>query len=289
MSIQIPESTLPADTAERASEAHHACEHTHGTVADLLSLIPGPVLDKAKGDPFITLSPRAAKAWLALFAHARTHGTWRPRSIDPSRPELTEDQQFTLTAHWTVAGLGHAMGVNRDTAGKALQELVAGGWVRREDPRDKGQFGGIDYCFTAPTNVTQADKTRVAEGLKKRGVEYKSFEYRVAARVLDGQEIKRVRQDVKLEISTEQADLAGDEKKAVELASKIVLRRMETTMALNEWQVERLELIPWWKENFGEGGDTMTVQQLIDNLQGLQPDALVFVIVTTAKGRGSYR
>jgi hypothetical protein len=202
-----------------------ACNHTHGTVEDLLSLIPDPKPCKAKGDPFITLSPRAAKAWLALLAHAQQHGTRRPRPVDPFRPELTEGQQFTLTAHWTVAGLGYALGVNRETAGKALHELVEGGWLRREDLRNKGQFGGIDYCFTIPTTVTQADKAKVKNGLKKRGVEFKSYEWQTAARVLDEQEIKRVQQDVQLEIATEKADLAGNEDEAIDLASKAVLRQ----------------------------------------------------------------
>jgi hypothetical protein len=124
-----------------------------------------------------------------------------------------------------VAGLGYVLGVNRDTAGKALHELVEGGWLRREDPRNKGQFGGIDFCFTTPSAVTQADKAKVVDGLKKRGMEFKSYEWRTAARVLDEQEIKRVQQDVQLEIATEQADLAGDEDKAIDLASKSVLRQ----------------------------------------------------------------
>jgi hypothetical protein len=37
-----------------------------------------------------------------------------------------------------------------------------------------------------------------------------------------------VQQDVKLEIATEQADLAGDEDKAIDLASKAVLRQRMT-------------------------------------------------------------
>jgi hypothetical protein len=169
---------------------HHACNPTHGTVEDLLSLVPAPVPAKAVGDPFLTLSGRAAKAWLAAFAHAQGHGTWRPRPVDPLRPELTQGQQYTLTSHWTVAGLAYAMGVNRDTAGKALQERVAGGWLRREDPRNKGQFGGIDFCFTTPTAITQADKAKVMEALKKRGVEFKGYKWRTAARVLEDEDIK---------------------------------------------------------------------------------------------------
>ena len=117
------------------------------------------------------------------------------------------------------------MGVNRDTAGKAMQELVEGGWVRRESPRNKGQFGGIDYSFRVPVGVTQADKAKVAQGLKKRGVEYRGYACRAAARVLTDNEIKRVKQDVELEIETEQAELAGDEEKATELASMSLLRR----------------------------------------------------------------
>jgi hypothetical protein len=114
---------------------------------------------------------------------------------------------------------------NRDTAGKALQELVEGGWVRRESPRNKGQFGGIDYSFRVPVGVTQADKAKVAQGLKKRGVEYRGYACRAAARVLTDNEIKRVKQDVELEIETERAELAGDEEKATELASMSLLRR----------------------------------------------------------------
>jgi hypothetical protein len=116
----------------------HAYIFAHGTVEDLLLLVPRPVFGKEKGDPFLTLSPRAAKAWLALFSHARMHGTWRLRPVDPLRPELTESQQFTLTAHWTVASLGYALGVNRDTAGKALQELVEGGLAATGRPSQQG-------------------------------------------------------------------------------------------------------------------------------------------------------
>ena len=206
-------------------KVNHACERTHGTAGELLSLVPAPSPDKDRGDPFLTLSPRGAKAWLALFSHARMHGDWRPRQVDPSRPELTEDQQYVLAAHWTVAGLGYDMGLNRDSAGKALKELVEGGWVRREDSRNRDQFGGIDYSLRVPTSVTQADKLKVAEGLQKRGVEYKGYQWRTASRVLDDTEIDRVRQDVELEIETEQADLAGDDEKAIDLASKTVLRQ----------------------------------------------------------------
>jgi ribosomal protein S25 len=206
------------------SDTDHACNRKHGTVEDLLSLIPAPAPTKANGDPFVCLSPRAAKAWLALFAHAQEHGTWQPSQVNPMQPELSEEKQFILTAHWTVHGLGYAMGVNRDTAGKALQELADGGWIRRESSRIKGQFGGIEYSFTIPSSVTQADKSKVAKALKKRGVEYRDYEFRTAARILDNKEIKRVQQDVELEIATEQADLDGDEEKAVELVSQQVLR-----------------------------------------------------------------
>jgi hypothetical protein len=56
-------------------------------------------------------------------------------------------------------------------------------------------------------------------------VEYRNYEWRTAARVLDEHEMQQVRQDVQLEIETEQADLRGDEEKAVELAAKCVLRQ----------------------------------------------------------------
>ena len=173
---------------EKGRSVFRACDRTHGTVGDLLSLVPRPAPEKSS-DPFLTLSPRAAKAWMALFAHAQQHGAWRPQPTSPLRLETAEDRKYTLTAHWTVAGLGHALGVNRDTAGKALQELVEGGWVRREDPRNKGQFGGIDFYLTTPTSVTCADRARVAVGLKKRGVEYRNYEWRTAARILNEHEM----------------------------------------------------------------------------------------------------
>ena len=220
--------------------ADHTCKRTHGTVEDLLSLIPAPAPGKEKGDPFITLSSRATKAWLALFAHARAHGTWQPRHVDPLRPELTEEQQYTLTAHWTVAGLAWAMGVNRDTAGKALQELTKGGWMRRENPRNKGQFGGIDYSFGVPTRVTQADKAKVAETLRKRGVEFRDYEWRTATRVLADDEIERVQQDVELNIEMEQADLDGNDTKATELASMSLLH-LQGGMAMNTTIVTGVE------------------------------------------------
>ncbi len=207
-------------------DADRACESTHGTAADLVRLIPGPAVGKTTGDPFITLSCRAAKAWLALFSHARRHGAWSPRNAEPLRPELIEGPTYTLTAHWTVGGLAYSLGVNRDTAGKALRELIEGGWVRREDSRNKGQFGGIDYSLCTPSTVTHSDKAKVRECLKKRGVEYRDFEWRTAARVLEENEIKRVRQDVDLEIEIAQADLAGDDERAIDLSSRKVLREV---------------------------------------------------------------
>ena len=208
-----------------ASDAHHACKRTHGTAGDdLLALIPSPAPSKAKGDPFLTLTPRAAKAWMALFSHARTHGAWQPRPTDPSRPELAEPQQYILGARWTVAGLAHALGVNRDTAAKGMRELVQGGWVRRQDQRNMGQFGGLDYSLAVPASVTQADKVKVAEGLKQRGLAFGIYRWRTAARVLEDHEIQRVQQEVLLEISTEQADVAGDPQKAIDLVSDKIKR-----------------------------------------------------------------
>ncbi len=198
-------------------------KHTHGTVVEhLLSLIPAP--SNTHGDPFLVLSPRAAKAWLALFWHARQHGSWQARPIDPARPELTQDQKYTLGARWTVAGLAFAIGTNRDTAGKAIKELVTGGWIRREDQRSRGQFGGIDYAFCTPASITQADKVKVVDGLRKRGVEFVGYKWRTAARILEEADIKRVQEDVLVEIAEEQADLAGDEQKATELASEKIRR-----------------------------------------------------------------
>ena len=123
---------------EQFHDSDRACDCEHGTVVDLLGLIPGPALGEANGDLFLTLSSRAAKAWLALFSHARRHGTWTRRLVDPLRPAVVDRSQYTLTAHWTVSGLAYSLGVNRDTAGKALRDLIEGGWVRREDPAQQG-------------------------------------------------------------------------------------------------------------------------------------------------------
>lgn len=47
----------------------------------------------------------------------------------------------------------------------------------------------------------------------------RDYEWRTAACVLADQEIKQVQQDVLLEIATEQADMEGDQEKAIELVS----------------------------------------------------------------------
>jgi hypothetical protein len=219
---------MDLDATHQPPDSNHACKRTHGTVVeDLLALIPAPMLGADRGDPFLTLTNRAAKTWLALFWHARTHGDWRPRPVDPSRPELTDGHHYTLGATWTVAGLAHATGVNRDTAGKALAELAAGGWVRRADPRNRGQFRGIDYYLCVPAHVTAADKARVAEGLKKRGVEFVGYRWRTAARVLDEREVARVHENVLMELAAEQADVAGNQQKGVELVSNKIIRMVK--------------------------------------------------------------
>ena len=104
-----PKRQLLAETqTATVSEDDHACVCTHGMVVEhLISLVPAPASDKAQGDPFITLSPRAAKAWLALFSHARTHGTWQTRPTDPSRPELAQGQEHILGhgGRWRAWGM----------------------------------------------------------------------------------------------------------------------------------------------------------------------------------------
>lgn len=191
----------------------------HGTVEDLLGLIPGP--DATENyDPFLTLSGRGALTWLALFAHARRFGSWKIHEIDTKDLEL--GGELGLTAHWTVQALGHAMGTDRVTAGKGLKELVENGFVRIEKPRDKGQFGGIDFTLRHPHGVTQAARHKVAETLRKRGVEYKGYEWRKASRCISKDEIQRVHQDVDLELKAEQADVLDFPKQAEDLAARKV-------------------------------------------------------------------
>ena len=190
----------------------------HGTVEDLLGLIPGPDASKDY-DPFLTLSGRGALTWLALFAHARRFGGWELR--ESKNQEL--GGEWGLTAHWTVQALGHAMGSDRVTAGHGLRELVENGFARIEKPRNKGQFGGIDFTLRRPDGITQAARHRITETLKKGGVEYKGYEWRKASRCISEDEIRRVHQDVDLEIKTEQADVLDFPKQAEDLAAKKVM------------------------------------------------------------------
>jgi hypothetical protein len=78
--------------------------------------------------------------------------------------------------------------------------------------------------LVVPATTTQADKARVVDGLKQRGVEFVGYRWRTAARVLEDHEIQRVQQDILLEISTEQADVMGDPQKAVDLISGKIIR-----------------------------------------------------------------
>jgi predicted transcriptional regulator len=200
-------------------DADHVKKPLHGTVEDLLGLIPGP--DATENyDPFLTLSGRGALTWLALFAHARRFGNWKLHEIDTKDLEL--GGELGLTAHWTVQGLGHSMGADRVTAGKGLKELVENGFVRIDKPRNKGQFGGIDFTLRRPHGITQAARHRVSETLKKRGVEYKGYEWRKASRCISEDEIQRVHQDVDLELKAEQADVLDFPKQAEDLAARKV-------------------------------------------------------------------
>ena len=85
------------DGAEVGEANHHACNRTHGTVEDLLSLVPCPAADKDTGDPFLTLSPRWQKRGSRSSPRA---GAWHlaATASDPSRPELTEGSHIALTA-----------------------------------------------------------------------------------------------------------------------------------------------------------------------------------------------
>ena len=206
--------------AHRQPVPDHAANPSHGTVDSLLALVPGPDPSKSRDDPFLTLSGRAALTWLALFAQARRFGTWTLREGDPNRPELAGT--LDLTAHWTVQGLAYAMGVDRVTAGSGLNELVKAGFVRRETTRNKGQFGGIDFTLCVPQGITQAARHKVAENLKKRGVEYRGYEWRTAHRCLSDDEIRRVHQDVDLEVKAEQADALDFPEQAEGLAARKV-------------------------------------------------------------------
>ena len=114
------------------------------------------------------------------------------------------------------------LATDRVTAGKGLKELAENGFVRIEKPRNRGQFGGVDFTLTRPHGITQAARHRVAETLKKRGVEYRGYEWRKASRCISEDEIQRVHQDVDLELKAEQADVLDFPKQAEGLAAKKV-------------------------------------------------------------------
>jgi hypothetical protein len=201
------------------NDADRVKKPLHGTAEDLLGLIPGPDATKDY-DPFLTLSGRGALTFLALFSHARRFGTWKLREFDEKTPEL--GGEWGLTCHWTVQALGYSMATDRVTAGKGLKELVENGFVRVEKPRNRGQFGGVDFTLTRPHGITQAARHRIAETLKKRGVAYKGFEWRKASRCISEGEIRRVHQDVDLELKAEQADVLDFPKQAEGLAAQKV-------------------------------------------------------------------
>jgi predicted transcriptional regulator len=184
------------------SQRHHAQKTVHGKgsqAENYLELVPTP-----DTPGFATISARAVQASLALLAHARQHGAWMDRT--PDDPHLAILAVKELSAFWTVGGLAHALGVNRNTAGAALQELVDYGWVRKSQGRHAGgQFRGFAYALRAPSALTEQARFKIHKRLKKKGVEYREFEG-VAGRYLDEREIKRIRAEIEDELADEHED-----------------------------------------------------------------------------------
>ncbi len=164
-----------------------------------LALVPTP-----DSPGFATISARAVQAWLALFAHAREHGVWMERP--PADPGLAAVAHKDLCGFWTVGGLAYALGVGRNTAGAALQELTDYGWVRKSQGRHAGgQFGGFTYTLQSPTELTGQARSKIRKQLRKKGVEYRGFEG-VAGRYLSETEIHRIKDEIEGDLADERDD-----------------------------------------------------------------------------------
>ena len=196
---------LSNGAAGAISQPDHAALQPHGTADDLLRLVPGPDPQKQK-DPFVSLSGRAAKCWMALFAHAQQSGEYR-------------DHEFA--ARWTVQELARAMGCSRDMAGGGLKELVAGGWIRREENRTEGQFNGFDYWLTmAPDKVSNANQAAAEKTWRKKQSALRDYEVNVVDRTMDDVEIAHVKKEMDSELEIERAEMLGDAEHAGRLAKQ---------------------------------------------------------------------
>ena len=59
-----------------------------------------------------------------------------------------------LESQWTVTGLAHACGCNRNTAGAVLSELVALGWIRKSIGRHSGgEYSGFWFRLLVPPST----------------------------------------------------------------------------------------------------------------------------------------
>jgi predicted transcriptional regulator len=175
----IPDaSTSPPDHAP----PDHARETVHGGLTDptlLLALLPS-----TDTPGFDLMPPRAAHVLLALLAHLRVFGYVVERNHG----------NFTVTepqATWTVQGLANACGIGRNQAGKALADLVDLGYVRREDLRRNGQYGGFAYALRLPTDLTPQGKHRLKTKLKDKHVDLAEWTNR-ASRYLSQEELDEI-------------------------------------------------------------------------------------------------
>ena len=129
----------------------------------------------------------------------------------PTDPSLTAVAQKELCSVWTVGGLAYALGVNRNTAGAALQELVDYGWVRKSQGcHAGGQFHGFIYALQSPTELTGQARSKIHKRLRKKGVEYRGFEA-VAGRYLSEREIERIRGEIVADMAFEEDDDAEEQ------------------------------------------------------------------------------
>jgi predicted transcriptional regulator len=160
----------------------HARETVHGGVTDptlLLALLPS-----TETPGFDLIPPRAAHVLLALLAHLRAFGYVVERNHG----------NFTVTepqATWTVQGLANACGIGRNQAGKALADLVDLGYLRREDLRRNGQYGGFAYALRLPTDLTPQGKHRLKTKLKDKHVDLAEWTNR-ASRYLSQEELDEI-------------------------------------------------------------------------------------------------
>jgi DNA-binding MarR family transcriptional regulator len=90
-----------------------------------------------------------------------------------------------VTGEYTIGQLAVDLGIRRKAAGQALRELQKSGYCEYRELRKNGLFGGITYTLTLPSDVTEADRKKVADKLTKLDSAAVDYRWRIADKLLD--------------------------------------------------------------------------------------------------------